>query len=328
MSASAGSDTGGSLRIPAAWSGLVSLKPSYGRLSRHGLIPLVNSLDVPGVLARSVEDASLLYQALLSGGPIDPKDSTTHDYGFGDDFRGTSPKGLRVGIPQEYRCTEMSPEVVECWSQVVDLLDEGFVGKVSAVSLPHTELSISCYHVLNPCEVASNMARYDGLEFGLRPTSDPEAEQSTEALFAKVRHQGFNEAVRGRILIGNYFLLRQNYDKYFMQALKVRRLIADDFRRVFRDVDLLLTPVTLSEAPKYSDFSTRDNRTQTATHDYCTQPVNLAGLPAATVPVKLSGNSLPLGVQVIGNLGREDQVLSLAKWIEDRVEFPRLTLEL
>ena len=172
------------------------------------------------------------------------------------------------------------------------------------------------------------MSRYDGIEYGLR-TSEL---SSTEALFASVRHQGFNDVVKGRILAGNYFLLRENYDEYFEQALKVRRLISRDFLNVFNGnekVDLLLTPVTLSDAPSYSKFSKSDNRTQTAKHDFCTQPINLAGIPAASIPVKLSANSLPISLQVIGAYGQDLKVLSLCQWLEDRIHFsqPKIIYE-
>ena len=146
---------------------------------------------------------------------------------------------------------------------------------------------------------------------------------STEALFASVRHHGFNDVVKGRILAGNYFLLREHYSEYFEQALKVRRLITEDFKTSFAQVDLLLTPVTLSDAPRFKQFSSSDNRTQTAKNDYCTQPVNLAGLPAASIPVKLSLKSLPLSLQIIGDYGQDMKVLSLCKWLENRLHFPQ-----
>ena len=322
--AALGSDTGGSVRIPGSWSGLVTLKPTYGHISRYGLIPLVNSLDVPGILARNVEDVAIYYD-LLKG--RDDKDSTTtNDSKFITSITEVVAQtkelnDLKIGIPKEYLCEGMSEEVLQCWSEIVDMLEADNI-YVNRTSLPHTPYSISCYQVLNPCEVASNMARYDGLEYGLRT----QKEDSTESLFANVRHHGFNEVVRGRILTGNYFLLRQNYEKYFLKALKVRRLIANDFARAFNKFNILITPATLCDAPSMKDFLSSDNRTQTAKHDYCTQPINLAGLPAATVPVKLSAKSLPLSVQIIGRYGREDEVLSVAKWIEDRVKFPRLYL--
>ena len=168
------------------------------------------------------------------------------------------------------------------------------------------------------------MSRYDGIEYGLRSSEM----FSTEALFANVRSQGFNDVVKGRILAGNFFLLRENYNEYFDKALKVRRLISQDFTKVFQNVDLLLTPVTLSDAPSFKDFSSNDNRTQTAKYDYCTQPVNLAGVPAASIPVKLSNKSLPLALQVIGSFGEDIKVLKLCKWLENRVHFPQPEIQI
>ena len=322
--AAIGSDTGGSVRIPGSWSGLVTLKPSYGTISRHGLIPLVNSLDVPGILARTVEDVATYYD-ILRGHDINDSttmnDSASCKSALDAVKQGVNIKDLKVGIPKEYLCEGMTDEVLQTWSDIADLLEHNQVS-VAETSLPHTCYSISCYQVLNPCEVASNMARYDGLEYGLRT----ETKDSTESLFANVRHHGFNEVVRGRILAGNYFLLRQHYENYFLKALQVRRLIAEDFERAFNNCNLLVTPATLCDAPSVKDFLSSDNRTQTAKHDYCTQPVNLAGLPAATVPVKLSLRSLPLSIQIIGRPGRDDEVLALAKFIEDIVQFPRLQL--
>ena len=316
--AALGSDTGGSLRIPGAWCGLPTLKPSYGLFSRHGLIPLVNSLDVPGIFARTFDDLLDYYQVLQG---LDHFDSTSQEFKHCELIKDSKVPELVIGVPQEYYCEDMSSEVIEAWGQVADLLEqEGF--RVIPVSLPHTPYSITCYQVLNPCEVASNMSRYDGIEFGYRSSEMA----STEALFASVRHHGFNDVVKGRILAGNYFLLREHYDEYFEQALKVRRLITEDFKSSFEKVDLLLTPVTLTDAPSFKEFSSSDNRTQTAKNDYCTQPVNLAGIPAASIPVKLSSKSLPLSLQIIGDYGQDMKVLSLCKWLENRLHFPQPVL--
>ncbi|KAK2722089.1 glutamyl-tRNA(Gln) amidotransferase subunit A, mitochondrial-like isoform X2 [Artemia franciscana] len=317
-----GSDTGGSARNPAAYCGVVGLKPTYGLLSRHGLIPLVNSMDAPSILTRNVDDNVTMLN--IMAGP-DIRDSTTvKDYKKEVKLPDQpSVKGMRVGIPKEFHCQGMSMEVVEAWTDVADMLaDAGAI--VEQISLPHTQYSIACYSILNPCEVASNFARYDGIEYGLRTDENI----STEALYASNRSQGFNEVVRGRILAGNYFLLKSNYSEYFEKAMKVRRLIANEYRQVFKNYDVLLTPVTLSDAPLVSEFQKRDHREQSAIQDYCTQPVNMAGVPAVSVPVQLSSRSLPLSIQLIANHFEEEKMLSVAKWIEQQVDFPLLELEL
>ena len=315
-----GSDTGGSVRIPAAWTGVVSIKPSYGRLSRHGLIPLVNSLDCPGIMTRSVSDLSIMMNIVQGRDTMDSTSVVSAQIDLSDDdVRGI--EGLRVGVPQEFHCEGMSDEVVDAWSDVADLLDNAGA-RLVPVSLPHTSLAIPCYSVLNPCEVASNMSRYDGLQYGLRGEG-----ASTEDMFADGRARGFNEVVRGRILAGNYFLLKKHYKKYFDQALRVRRLIRDDYLRVWSQCDLLLTPVTLTPPPLYSAFSSVDNRTQTATQDFCTQPMNLAGVPALTLPVKLSRSHLPISLQLVAPWQQDDKLLQLAAWIEKEVRFPRLVID-
>lgn len=327
--AAIGSDTGGSTRNPAALCGLVGFKPTYGTVSRHGLIPLVNSLDVPGVLARNVDDCLRIYNCIA--GP-DKLDSTT----IKDDLKlikipkinEISLKGIRIGIPQEYHCKNMSPEVLETWMIVADMLEnEG--ARAKQVSMPYTNASIAVYHILNQCEVASNMARYDGLEYGLRPMDS----KSTNEMYAKARSQGFNEVVRNRILAGNYFLLTKNYEKYFVKAMKIRRLITDDFNKVFNEkspncVDILLTPTTIGDAPLLSEFMKKNNRDQCALHDYCTQPANMAGVPALSIPIRLSKNNLPLSIQIMGPNLSEQTLFLIAKKIEELVNFPAIRLDI
>uniref|UniRef100_A0A1A8H4V9 Glutamyl-tRNA(Gln) amidotransferase subunit A, mitochondrial n=1 Tax=Nothobranchius korthausae TaxID=1143690 RepID=A0A1A8H4V9_9TELE len=311
-----GSDTGGSTRNPGALCGVVALKPTYGLLSRHGLIPLVNSMDVPGIITRSAGDAAIVL-GILQG--FDVKDSTTvpspsSPQELPEDF---DVRSICVGIPKEYHAPGLSQDILAQWSRVADLF-ESAGARVKQVSLPHTPYSIVCYHVLCCAEVASNMARFDGLEYGHRS----EMNSSTEVLYASTRHEGFNDVVRGRILSGNYFLLKQNYQHYFVKAQKVRRLIADDFRRVFSSgVDVLLTPTTLADAARYHDFTQEDNRTRSTQEDVFTQPANVAGLPAVSVPVSLSTRGLPIGLQLIGPALEDRKLLSIAQWLEERVGF-------
>ncbi|KAB0405369.1 hypothetical protein E2I00_014466, partial [Balaenoptera physalus] len=317
-----GSDTGGSTRNPAAHCGVVGLKPSYGLVSRHGLIPLVNSMDVPGILTRCVDDAAIVL-GILAG--HDPKDSTT----IQDPVKPftlpslTDVSKLCIGIPKEYLTPELSSEVQSLWSKAANLFEsEG--AKVIEVSLPHTSYSIVCYHVLCTSEVASNMARFDGLEYGHRCDTDV----STEAMYAATRREGFNDVVRERILSGNFFLLKENYENYFVKAQKVRRLIARDFVNVFNSgVDVLLTPTTLSEAVPHTEFIREDNRTRSAQDDIFTQAVNMAGLPAVSVPMALSSQGLPIGLQFIGRAFCDQQLLTVAKWFEKRVQFPVIQLQ-
>ncbi|KAL8560887.1 hypothetical protein ACOMHN_063137 [Nucella lapillus] len=320
--ASFGSDTGGSTRNPASYCGVVGLKATYGLLSRYGLIPLVNSMDVPGIVTKTVEDAAIMLNAVAGH---DVHDSTTVADHFepvqlSDTF---SLKGLHVGIPKEYHAPGTSNAVLDAWRRAADMLERGGA-RVSEVSLPHTQHSITCYTVLCCCEVASNMAPYDGIQFGHRAR----CEESTEELFAASRHEGFNHVVRGRILAGNFFLLRKNYERFFLKAQKVRRLINDDFRRVFDSgVDVLLTPTTLSDAPKQSWFTSEDSRLRSEEQDVFTQPVNIAGLPAICVPAGLSPRGLPIGLQFIGQSFQEQQLLSVAHWFEQHTDFLPLNLD-
>ncbi|XP_030369854.1 glutamyl-tRNA(Gln) amidotransferase subunit A, mitochondrial [Scaptodrosophila lebanonensis] len=321
--AAIGSDTGGSTRNPASYCGVVGLKPTYGLVSRYGLIPLVNSMDVPGIFTRSIADCVEVLNTVA--GP-DVKDSTTIRRPF---KRLQLPKleeidlrSVRIGIPKEYHCEGLSTEMLETWTKVADLLESGGA-TVRQVSLPNTAASIFVYTILNQCEVASNMARYDGIEYGHRATDD----RSTEQLYAHSRAEGFNHVVKTRILTGNFLLLRKNYDHYFEKALRVRRLIAQDFAKVFEagsveeNVDILLTPTTLSDAPLYKDFAAQSNRDQCAVQDFCTQPANMAGIPAVSIPVRLSKAGLPLSLQLMSNTLNEELLLTVASWIENQVGF-------
>ncbi|KAJ6637733.1 Glutamyl-tRNA(Gln) amidotransferase subunit A, mitochondrial [Pseudolycoriella hygida] len=316
-----GSDTGGSVRNPASYCGVVGFKPTYGLVSRHGLIPLVNSMDTPSILTRTIDDCVTVLNAIA--GP-DNKDSTTINRPFvdisvpnGDEI---SLKNVKVGIPREYHCEGLSKESLETWMKIADLLEENGA-QVVDVSLPNTASSIFVYTILNQCEVASNMARYDGIEFGHRSHDE---DSSTEQLYARTRQEGFNSVVKNRILSGNYYLLRRNYQTYFEKALKVRRLISNDFQNVFfrnERVSVLLTPTTLTDAPKLEEFVKRNNRDQCALQDFCTQPANMAGVPAISIPIKLSSNGLPLSVQLMGPSLSEQSLLTVAKWIENTVNF-------
>ncbi|XP_071818535.1 glutamyl-tRNA(Gln) amidotransferase subunit A, mitochondrial-like isoform X2 [Apostichopus japonicus] len=311
-----GSDTGGSTRMPASICGVVGLKPTYGLSSRHGLIPLVNSVDVPGVLSKTVDDAAVILGAMCGADPLDSTTVSLPDQSFQlpDEI---DIKGLKVGIPQEYHSPRLEEEVLQSWSKAADLF-ENAGAKVIPVSLPHTQYSIACYSVLCAVEVASNMARYDGIEFGHRSQDH----SSTEALYAASRHEGFNQVVRGRIFAGNFFLLRRNYKEFFQHAQKLRRLITRDFNEAFQEVDILLTPTTECESLTYAEYRQEDNRTHCETLDVYTQPSNLAGVPALSLPSYLSSKGLPIGLQMIAPCFQDKKLLTVAKWLEQQVAFP------
>lgn len=314
-----GSDTGGSVRNPASYCGVVGFKPSYGVVPRFGLISLVNSMDVPGLFGRHVDDIATML-GVVAG--LDIQDSTSIPSELQNTQLPENPslKGLVVGIPREYHWPGLNKEVVDVWTKVADLM-ETCGANVQEVSLPHAKYSIVCYSILNPCEVASNFTRYTGVGYG----HQVESHDSMEAMYALTRSAGLNEVVRGRILAGNYFLLKENKNNYFNQALKVRRLISQDFDKVWSSgVHVLLTPVTLSAALRYSEFSALDSRAQSAAQDICTQAANMAGVPAVSIPISLSCEGLPLSLQLIAPRGEDAALLSVAKWIEKNVDFPRL----
>uniref|UniRef100_T1HFK4 Glutamyl-tRNA(Gln) amidotransferase subunit A, mitochondrial n=1 Tax=Rhodnius prolixus TaxID=13249 RepID=T1HFK4_RHOPR len=298
--AALGSDSGGSTRNPASFCGIVGFKPTYSSVSRHGLIPLVNSMDVPGILTKNVEDSSFVYNTICG---LDPKDSTTVNVNKITLNKDFNCRKLKIGIPKEYYCKNMSAEVVETWRYAEKILEEGGA-------------------TVKSCEVASNMARYDGLRYGQRA----EVEHSTNQMYSETRSKNLNSVVRGRILAGNYFLLQKNYHKYFIQALKLRQLICEDFKRVWDEVDILLTPTTLTEAPIFDEFIKFDNREQCALNDYCTQSANMSGCPAISIPVRISKNEMPLSVQLMAPNYKEESLLTLAYWIEKEVQFPLLRI--
>lgn len=316
--AALGSDTGGSTRNPASYNGVVGLKPSYGAVSRVGLVPLVNSMDVPGIFGRSVDDVASVLN-VVSG--WDKNDATTvQNKVFVNLPMKSRIDGLRIGIPVDYLTEHLSDEVVSAWRDVASRLEAGGAA-VEEVRMPHTRHSIAVYSVLNQCEVASNMARYTSLAFGLRGDSTG----STEQLYAQSRALGLGDVVRRRVLCGNYFLLAKNYSDYFLKALQVRRRIVEDFNAVWASgIDMLLTPVTLSDAPTSAEFMSRDARAQSADQDFCTQPANMAGVPAVALPVRLSSRGLPLSLQLIAPPFHEEILLGAASFIEEFAEFHRL----
>jgi aspartyl-tRNA(Asn)/glutamyl-tRNA(Gln) amidotransferase subunit A len=305
-------DTGGSIRQPAAFTGTVGIKPTYGRCSRWGVVAFASSLDQAGPIARNVEDCAIL---LTSMSGHDLKDSTSlpaevPDFAL---FVGRSPKGLRVGIPREYRAEGMPAEIEALWAQGAEWLKDAGC-EVVDVSLPHTRYALPAYYIIAPAEASSNLARYDGMRYGLRADG-----QSLSEVYEATRAAGFGEEVKRRILIGAYVLSAGYYDAYYLKAQKVRRRIADDFDEVFQRVDAILTPTAPSAA-----FGLGDNASDPISmylNDIFTVTVNLAGLPAISVPGALDARGLPLGLQLIGRALDEATVFTLAGALEKAAAF-------
>lgn len=305
-------DTGGSIRQPAAFTGTVGIKPTYGRCSRWGVVAFASSLDQAGPMARTVEDTALLLTSMCGH---DPKDSTSLDVETPDfaSFVGKSVKGLRVGVPKEYRVDNMPPEIEKLWEQGIAWLKEAGC-EIVEVSLPHTKYALPAYYIIAPAEASSNLARYDGMRYGLRV----EGGNLTET-YEKTRAEGFGAEVKRRILIGTYVLSAGYYDAYYLKALKVRRRIADDFDNAFEKVDALLTPTAPSAAFQLGDKS--DDPVAMYLNDIFTVTVNLAGLPGMSVPAGLDANGLPLGLQLIGRALDEGTLFSLGGALEKAADF-------
>ena len=310
-----GTDTGGSIRQPASFCGLVGVKPSYGRCSRWGVVAFASSLDHPGPLARTVRDGAILLGSMAGH---DPKDSTSTDVPVPDYEaacrRGV--KGLRIGVPKEYRSDGMPPEIDALWQQGLGWLrDAG--AEIVDVSLPHTKYGLATYYIVAPAEASSNLARYDGVRFGLR-RDGPELSE----MYANTRAAGFGTEVRRRILIGTYVLSAGYYDAYYLRAQKVRALILRDFTEVFKQVDALVTPTTPSAA--FAQGEKMDDPIQMYLNDLFTVTANLAGVPAISVPAGLDANGLPLGLQIIGKPFDEETVFAVSAEMERAAGFAAL----
>ncbi|MEH6677700.1 Asp-tRNA(Asn)/Glu-tRNA(Gln) amidotransferase subunit GatA [Phenylobacterium sp.] len=305
-------DTGGSIRQPAAFTGTVGIKPTYGRCSRWGVVAFASSLDQAGPIARNVEDAAILLKSMAGH---DAKDSTSLDIEVPDfpSFVGKSVKGLRIGIPKEYRAEGMAPEIDKLWEQGVAWLKAAGC-EIVEVSLPHTKYALPAYYIVAPAEASSNLARYDGMRYGLRV----DGANLTET-YEQTRAQGFGEEVKRRILIGSYVLSAGYYDAYYLKAQKVRRRISDDFDQAFEKVDALLTPTAPSAA--FALGENADDPVAMYLNDIFTVTVNLAGLPGMSVPAGVDANGLPLGLQLIGRPLDEGTLFSLGGVIEEAAQF-------
>jgi aspartyl-tRNA(Asn)/glutamyl-tRNA(Gln) amidotransferase subunit A len=301
-------DTGGSIRQPAAVTGTVGIKPTYGRCSRWGIVAFASSLDQAGPIARTVQDAAILLKAMASH---DPKDTTSVDAPVPDYEAAVNlgVKGLTVGIPKEYRVPGMAAEIDALWEQGVKWL-EAAGAKIKKVSLPHTKYALPSYYIVAPAEASSNLARYDGVRYGLR-----EPGNDVISLYENTRSAGFGTEVKRRILIGTYVLSAGYYDAYYLKAQKVRSLIKRDFDAAFQEVDVILTPTTPSPAFVLGEKS--GDPVEMYLNDIFTVTVNMAGLPGMSVPAGLSSEGTPLGLQLIGRPFDEETLFRTARAIEE-----------
>jgi aspartyl-tRNA(Asn)/glutamyl-tRNA(Gln) amidotransferase subunit A len=313
--AATGTDTGGSIRQPASFCGIVGLKPTYGRCSRWGVIAYASSLDHPGPMGRTVRDVAILLRAMAGH---DPRDSTSAPVPV-PDFEaalGGDIAGLRVGIPREYHVDGMPDEIEVLWQQGVEWLRASGAEPVE-ISLPMTRYALPAYYIVALAEASSNLARYDGVRFGLRVAGD-----SLEEMYELTRAAGFGAEVRRRVLIGTYVLSAGYYDAYYLKAQRVRALIARDFARAFERVDCILTPTAPSAAFAIGEKS--GDPIEMYLNDVFTVPANLAGVPAASVPAGLTGDGLPLGLQITGRAFDEETVLRVAEVLERAAQFRHL----
>jgi len=309
-----GTDTGGSIRQPAAFVGISGIKPTYGRCSRWGMVAFASSLDQAGPMARDVRDCAILLEAMAG---FDPKDSTSLDLPVPDwEANLTSDvRGKRIGIPREYRIEGVPAEIDEVWEKGIQLMrDAG--AEIVEVSLPHTKYALPTYYIIAPAEASSNLARYDGVRYGLRVA--PEQGNLTD-MYEATRAAGFGAEVKRRIMIGTYVLSAGFYDAYFNRAQKVRALIARDFERVWEQCDLILTPTAPSAAFALGEKS--NDPIAMYLNDVFAVPASLAGLPAMSVPAGLNAEGLPLGLQLVGKALDEQSVLNAGLALEERAGF-------
>lgn len=307
-----GTDTGGSIRQPAAFTGIAGIKPTYGRCSRWGVVAFASSLDQPGVFARDVLDCAHL---LKSCSGHDPMDSTSAKKDVPDfpALMSGNVKGLKIGIPSEYRMDGTPDEIIKIWDQGIEWLKaEG--AEIIDISLPHTKYALPTYYIIAPAECSSNLARYDGVRYGLRVEGENLIDQ-----YELTRAEGFGDEVKRRIMIGTYVLSAGYYDAYYVKAQKLRRLIYNDFANAFEQVDAILTPTAPSAA--FGIGENEDDPIKMYLNDVFTVPTSLAGLPGMSVPAGLDSKGLPLGLQIIGKPWDEAMVFNVSKAIERAANF-------
>ncbi|QQG35569.1 MAG: Asp-tRNA(Asn)/Glu-tRNA(Gln) amidotransferase subunit GatA [Micavibrio aeruginosavorus] len=310
--AATGTDTGGSIRQPAAFCGIAGIKPTYGRCSRWGVIAFASSLDQPGIFARDVKDCAIVLKS-MSG--HDPKDSTSANKPvpeFAAALTGNV-KGLKVGIPKEYNVEGMPAEITAIWQKGMDWLKTGGA-EIVDISLPHTKYALPTYYIIAPAECSSNLARYDGVRYGLRVDGE-----NLNDMYGKSRAAGFGNEVTRRILIGTYVLSSGYYDAYYIKAQKLRRLIYEDFINAYQKCDVILTPTAPSAA--FAIGENDDDPLKMYLNDVFTVPASLAGIPGMSVPAGLDAQGLPLGLQILGRHWDEETVFRVSDFIETAAAF-------
>jgi len=310
-----GTDTGGSIRQPAAFCGIVGVKPTYGRCSRWGIVAFASSLDQAGPMTRTVRDAAIMLNAMTGH---DPKDSTSAPMPMPDveAALGKGVKGMKIGIPKEYRPVGLNAEVGALWDKGATWLKDAGA-EIIEIDLPHTKYALPTYYIVAPAEASSNLARYDGVRYGLRVSGN-----SLDEMYAKTRAEGFGAEVKRRILIGTYVLSAGYYDAYYLKAQKVRALIAQDFEKAFSKVDAILTPTAPTAAFGLNDKV--DDPVAMYLNDVFTVPASLAGIPGASVPAGLNDAGLPLGLQVLTKRWDEETLFRVSQVLEDSAKFPGL----
>ena len=307
-----GTDTGGSIRQPASFTGTVGLKPTYGSCSRYGIVAFASSLDQAGPMTQNVEDCALLQEVISS---YDNKDSTSIDFKRNEYSNDLSKniKGKKIGIPKEYRVDGMPKEIEELWKKGIEYAKD-CGAEIIDISLPNTSYALPTYYIVAPAEASSNLARYDGVKYGFRAKGE-----NLIDMYEKTRSEGFGAEVQRRIMIGTYVLSSGYYDAYYLKAQKVRKLIKNDFDEAYKKVDAILTPSTPSSAFKIGEK--KNDPVSMYLNDIFTVPVNLAGLPAISIPAGLDAAGYPLGLQIIGKAFQEQEILNLAYAMEDKINF-------
>ena len=305
--AATGSDTGGSIRQPASFCGLVGLKPTYGRCSRFGMVAFASSLDQAGPITKTVSDAALMLQAMSS---YDKRDSTSSKKNIPDftSYKNFDLKGKKIGLPREYLLEGLNQEIKDKSDECIKIFKDSGLEMVD-ISLPHTKFALPTYYIIAPAEASANLARYDGVRYGLR-----EKTENLDDLYQVTRASGFGDEVKRRLIIGTYVLSAGYYDAYYLKALKVRQLIADDFKKAFEKCDLIFTPTTPNVA--FPIGEKQSDPLEMYLNDVLTVPASLAGLPAISVPAGKNKNELPIGMQIIGKPFEEVSILSAANAIE------------